>query len=547
MNGMDSFASIVDGRDLPGTAGERSVASPAGGPAFARVGLLSADEAGGALDAARRAFPAWSALSFAERARHLERVRALLAEEADAVAALLTREQGKPAGEAHAAEIFPSLEALKHLAAHAEDVLRETEVESQTLLLAHKECRLLAVPYGVVLVITPWNYPFSIPLICAATALAAGNTVVLKPAPATTLAGLRVGDLFRRAGLPAGVLNVVATDDAVAGALVADARVAKIVFTGSVATGKRIMAAAAANLTPVVLELGGKDPAIVCADADLDQAADGIVWGAFMNAGQTCASVERVYVDASVADAFIEKVVERTRALRVGDPARAETDMGPLTLERQRAIVEEHVADAVARGAVVRTGGARPDGEGFFYPPTVLTGVDHGMRVMREETFGPVLPIMRVAGLDEAIRLANDSEYGLTASGWTRDAATARRLQAELQAGVVSVNDCLSSFGEPTAPWGGFKHSGVGRTHGLSGLREMVQVKYVSRDPARGPKLWWYPYGEELRGLLARSAQALHARALWTRLTSQLALLGSGRFRRRAGLGRVVQNADKLF
>ena len=393
------------------------------------------------------------------------------------------------------------------------------------------------MPYGVVLVITPWNYPFSIPLICAATALAAGNTVVLKPAPATTLAGLKVGDLFRRAGLPPGVLNVVATDDEVAGALTRDPRVDKIVFTGSVATGKRIMAAAAANLTPVVLELGGKDPAIVCADADLDQAADGIVWGAFMNAGQTCASVERVYVDASVADAFTEKVVARTRALRVGDPAHAETDMGPLTLERQRAIVEEHVADAVARGALVRTGGVRPEGEGWFYPPTVLTGVDHGMRVMREETFGPVLPIMKVSGLDEAIRLANDSEYGLTASGWTKDPATARRLQAELQAGVVSVNDCLSSFGEPTAPWGGIKHSGVGRTHGLAGLREMVQMKYVSRDPARGPKLWWYPYGEDLRSLLSRSALALHARSLFTRVASQVALLGSGRFRKRAGLG----------
>ncbi len=539
--------SIVNGRDETGAAGVRDTISPADGRPFAQVSLLSGAQAGAAVEAARAAFPAWSALPFRERARYLLRARDVLVERADEMTRLIAREQGKPEAEGHAAEVLPALDALKHLASSSEEALREEDVESAVLVLAHKEGRLLQVPYGVVLVISPWNYPLSLPLICVATALIAGNTVVLKPAPATTLAGLEVGEIFRRAGLPPGVVNVVATDDAVAAGLVEDPRVGKIVFTGSVATGKRVMAAAAKNLTPVVLELGGKDAAVVCRDADLDLAAQGIVWGAFLNAGQTCASVERVYVEAPVADEFVRKVVERTRALRTGDPGRGDTDMGPLTLERQRRIVEEHVADAVARGAKVETGGETPAGPGFFYPPTVLTNVTHDMRIMREETFGPVLPIMAVSGLDEAIRLANESDYGLTASGWTRDGDTARRLQQELQAGAVSINDCISTFGEPAAPWGGFKQSGIGRTHGLAGLREMVQWKYVTRDPARAPKLWWYPYGEDLRRLMASAVRALHAKSAWARLKAQLALAGSSRFRRRAGVARVVQNADKLL
>lgn len=545
--GLRTHHSIVDGQDAAGTAGFHDAISPADGQPFARTSLLSADQAAAALAAARAAFPAWSALPFRERGRFLLRARAVLVEKADELAALIAREQGKPEAEGHTADILPALDALKHLELHGEDALREEAVESDVLVLAHKEGRLLQVPYGVVLVIAPWNYPLCLPLICAATALVAGNTVVLKPAPATTLIGLQVGEIFRRAGLPPGVLNVVATDDAVAAGLVEDPRVDKIVFTGSVATGKKVMASAAKNLTPVVLELGGKDAAVVCRDADLDLAAQGIVWGAFLNAGQTCASVERVYVEAPVAEAFVRKVIEGTLALRTGDPARTDTDMGPLTLERQRRIVEDHVQDAVARGAKVETGGQVPAGPGFFYPPTVLTNVTHEMRIMREETFGPVLPIMTVANLDEAIRLANQSEYGLTASGWTRDAGTARRLQQELQAGAVSINDCISSFGEPQAPWGGVKQSGIGRTHGLAGLREMVQVKYVSRDQARAPKLWWYPYGEELRGVMHKSVRALHSSSAWARLKSQLSLLGSARFRRRAGIVRVVQNADKLL
>jgi len=539
--------SWVENRPLEGEGGVRPVVHPGSGETFAQASLLSAEQASSAVAAAERAFPAWNALGFRERGRFLLRMAHAIVEEADEIAALIAREQGKPASEAHMVEIFPTLETLKHLALHAEEILREDPVESQVLLFAHKEARLLYVPYGVVLSITPWNYPFSISLTGLAAALAAGNTVVLKPAPATTLVGLKIGELARKAGLPSGVVNVVAVDDSVAAALVEDPRVRKILFTGSVATGRKVMATAAKNLTPVVLELGGKDPAIVCRDADLARAAKGIVWGAFMNCGQTCASVERVYVEEPVAQAFIDLVVEETKRLKVGDPTKPGADVGPMAMERQRRIVEEHVKDALASGARALTGGELPPGPGYFYPPTVLTGVDHSMRIMKEETFGPVLPIMNVPSLDEAIRLANDSEYGLTASGWTRSAETARKLQEGLDAGVVSINDCVSSYGEPTAPWGGVKDSGIGRTHGLAGLKEMVQVKYVTRDTSRRPLLWWFPYGDELERLAPVANRALHAPSFWTRLKNQMKLMTFGRFRRRASIPTIVSNADRLF
>lgn len=539
--------SWISNHEVEGRGGQRPVVSPSSGRPFAQVSLLDAEQMGAALEAAGRAFPAWAGLGFRARGRHLLALRQALLDQGDALAELIAREQGKPSAEAHLVELFPSLEALKHMARHAEDLLKDDALESQVLLFAHKHCRLVYNPLGVVLVITPWNYPLSISLISVATALAAGNTVVLKPAPATTLIGLEIGRLCREVGLPAGVVNVVAVDDALAPALVQDARVAKIVFTGSVATGKRVMAAAAQNLTPVVLELGGKDPAIVCKDADLERAAAGIVWGAFVNSGQTCASVERVYVEQEVAEEFVRRVVAETNKLRQGDPLDPEVDLGPLTMERQRLIVEEHVKDAVQKGARVLTGGQRPDGPGYFYPPTVLTHVDHSMRIMREETFGPVLPIMTVASVEEGLRLANDSEYGLTASGWTRDGEQARRLGQGLRAGVVTINDCVASFGEPTAPWGGLKHSGIGRTHGLLGLREMVQATYVSEDFSRGRALWWFPYGAGFRRTIVDALFAVHQRSLLKRLKHQARLVASRRFLGRVSLLDVLAHLDKLF
>jgi len=544
--GLSAFRSWVAGREVEGRAGLRPAVDPSTGEAFAHSSLLDAAQAADAVGAAQAAFPGWSRTSFRERSRFLDRLRQAVVDEADDVARLVEREQGKPYAEALAAEILPSLEALAHVSAHAEDLLRDDAVEAGQLLLAHKEARIVYAPIGVILAIKPWNYPWAQSLPVLASALAAGNTVVLKPAPAATLVGLRMGALARRAGFPNGVVNVVAVDDGVAASLVEDPRVGKIVFTGSVATGKKVMAAAARNLTPVVLELGGKDAAVVCRDADLDRAAKGIVWAAFLNAGQTCASVERVYVEEPVAEVFLAKVREETARLRVKD-ASGVGELGPLTLERQRRVVEEHVADAVAKGARVLTGGTAPKGPGFFYPPTVLVGVDNTMAIMREETFGPVLPIVTVTSLDEAIRLANDSPYGLTASGWTRSGETAVRLQRELQAGVVSINDHVSSFGEPAAPWGGVKWSGVGRIHGLAGLREMVQTKYVSRDRGRGPELWWYPYDESFASLMSRAVPALYSTSLRRRLAALLGLVRFPRLWRRFGPWRLLANLDKLL
>jgi len=544
--GLPTFHSWVGGREVEGRAGVRPAVAPARGETFAQASLLDAAQAGEAVAAAQAAFPAWSRASFRDRARLLDRLRQAIVDEADEIARLIEREQGKPPAEALVAEVLPSLDALRHLSTHAEDLLRDDAVEAHQLLLAHKDARLVYAPIGVVLAIEPWNYPWAQSVPVVASALVAGNTVVLKPAPATTLVGLRLGALARKAGFPDGVLNAVAVDDAVAASLVEDPRVGKIVFTGSVATGRKVMAAAAKNLTPVVLELGGKDPAIVCRDADLDRAAKGIVWSAFLNAGQTCASVERVYVERPVAEAFLAKVVEEARGVRLADGA-GQGEMGPLTLERQRHVVEEHVADAVAKGARVLVGGTKPEGPGLFYPPTVLADVNHSMTVMRDETFGPVLPVMVVDSLDEAIRLANDSPYGLTASGWTRSEETARRLQRELAAGVVSINDHASSYVEPAAPWGGVKASGVGRIHGLLGLREMVQPKYVSLDRGRGPELWWYPYDAELASLLSRAVPALYSTSFPRRLAAQLGLLRFARFWRRFGPWRLLANLDKLF
>lgn len=468
---------------------------PGTGIEVGRAPLATAEDIRQAVDRAHAAQPAWAKLSFRERGRVILKAREIMLDARDEVALLVSRETGKPIAEALSMEIVPTLDTMHYFANATEDLLRPQRIDIGQYGLMGRSSRLVFKPLGVIGIISPWNFPLATPADEIVMALMAGNAVVLKPSELTPLIALKIGEIFDRAGLPAGLLEIV-TGDGSTGAALIDARVAKIMFTGSVATGKRVAEAAAQYLTPVVLELGGKDPMIVLEDADIQNAARGAVWGAFANSGQACASVERCYVQESVAAKFTEFVVTETRALKQGLGTEKSVDVGAMTNERQRSIVEEHVSDAVQRGATVHTGGRRGSKpEGFFYEPTVLTSVDHSMLIMRDETFGPVLPIMTFRTDDEAIDLANDSMFGLTASIWTRNIARGRRLAERIEAGTVMVNEVVYTHGIAQTPWGGVKDSGYGRTHGRLGLLELVTPTHIHVNRISFlPDLWWFRY-----------------------------------------------------
>ncbi|MEP0775016.1 MAG: aldehyde dehydrogenase family protein [Acidobacteriota bacterium] len=539
-------ASIIANRDTDGPE-LLTARSPATGEALASLRPLDAAGAGAAVAAASAAFPGYSRTPFAERQRWLARWLAIMVDEREELARLVARENGKPVAEVLLVDVFPACDALAYLARHAHRLLGFEPVRPRQVLFAHWRAGYRFDPLGVVAVIAPWNYPVAIPVIEIAAALAAGNTVVFKPASATALTGLAVAEMARRAGFPPGVLNTVVLPGRATDALVDDPRVAKVLFTGSVAIGRRVAQRCAARLAPCQLELGGKDAAVVAADAHLERTARGLVWGAFMNSGQTCASIERVYVEQSIFEPLLQRVVELTQQLKVGDPLAEDTDLGPMTTAEQREEVHRQVSAALAAGARALTGGALPAGSGYFYPPTVLVGVSDDMDVMTEETFGPVLPMVPVASLEEGVRRANASRFGLTASVWTRSRATALRLQRELEAGVVTVNDHVVAFGEVTGSWGGLRESGIGRSHGRYGLLELCNIKYVTWDSGTDRATpWYYPYDQDFGRFIRAGIPALYASGR-QKIASLLELASTRRFRTRARLGSVVANADRLF
>lgn len=476
-------------------AGEIVSYDPATGEEIGRAPLCSAEEVEQAVHRARAAQPAWARLSFRQRGRVILAARKLMLSERDDIAGLISKETGKPVAEALSMEIVPTLAAMHYFAHASESLLRPQKIDIGQYGLMGRSSRIVFRPLGVIGIISPWNFPLATPADEVVMALMAGNAVVLKPSELTPLIALKLGDIFRRSSLPPGLFEV-ATGDGLTGAAVIDARVDKIMFTGSVVTGKRVAAAAAKYLTPVVLELGGKDPMIVLEDADIENAARGAVWGAFANSGQACASVERCYVQESIAPEFIKRVVAETRKLKQGVGTEEAVDIGAMSNERQLQIVEEHVNDAEQRGAKVLTGGRRgANPNGFFYEPTVLINVDHEMTIMRDETFGPVLPVMTFKSEDEAIKLANDSVYGLTASVWTKNIGRGRRIAKQIEAGTVMVNEVVYTHGIAQTPWGGVKESGYGRTHGRMGLLELVQPQHIHVNRLSFvPDLWWFRY-----------------------------------------------------
>ena len=514
----------------PSVAGQDFVDSvnPATGEVVERIPATPLSAIPAIFETTHAAQKEWAAWPLSERCAMLRKLRDAIFECRDDIADIVTRETGKPRAEAILAEVLLALDTANFLARQAPRWLRPERVPHHNIALKAKSGWLEFEPHGVVAIISPWNFPFAIPMTELIPALVAGNFVLLKPSELTPSTGVLVGELIDRAGFPKGLLQILQGGGEV-GAAIIEAGPAKVFFTGSVATGRRIAEACASKLIPSVLELGGKDAMIVLADADLDVTSSAAVWGGFTNCGQACLSVERIYVEQSIAERFTQLCVEKTRKLRLGSPADLEADIGPMIRERQLEKVEQQLRDAEERGAKILAGGnRRPDLGPNFLEPAVVINVDHSMQLMREETFGPVLAIRSVASVDEAIALANDSPFGLSASIWTGNARRGRELASRIRAGSVMINDVASYYGISEAPHGGPGWSGWGRTHSRLGLLEMVQVKYVDVDRLpRFAKPWWYGYSEDFSAAAGSMVEALFAPSWKRRLQAMVGKRGA--------------------
>jgi acyl-CoA reductase-like NAD-dependent aldehyde dehydrogenase len=495
-----------------GAVGDIAVENPATGEVIAHVPDLGPEQIADLARRGRAAQPGWEALGFEGRGRVLRRAQRWLMEHSDRVIDTIVSETGKAWEDAQTAEVAYGANAFGFWAKQAPRYLADERVRSAAIFVRGKRLVLRYRPLGLVGVIGPWNYPLTNSFGDCIPALAAGNSVIVKPSEITPLTSLLLAEGLRECGIPDDVFQV-ATGRGPTGEALVDA-VDMIMFTGSTATGRRVMERAARTLTPLSLELGGKDPMIVLSDADLERAANAAVYYSMLNTGQTCISIERVYVEAPVYDAFVARVTEKARALRHGPPAGpGSVDVGAMTHGPQVDIVERHVEDARARGARVVVGGRREDRAGHWFEPTVLVDVNQDMAIMREETFGPTLPIMKVADADEAVRLANDSPYGLGAAVYGRDIAHGEEIARRLESGAVCVNDALLNYYALELPMGGTKASGMGYRHGPGGIRKFTQHQalLISRFHLRRD-VHMYPYRARTSRLLQRGLRVLYGR-----------------------------------
>lgn len=474
--------------------------NPATGARIDAVANTPVEEIPAIFEHARQAQAIWAEKSFGQRRKHLLKMRDYIRDNADELARIVSDGNGKTRLDALATEVLPCLLACSWYGDNAGKVLKPEIREPSSLLWVGKRSEIRYEPLGVVGIISPWNYPLAIPFGEIVMGLMAGNAVVLKVAAATPLVGKAIEDIIAAGELPEGLFSHIVGSGGQVSSAMFENGINKLFFTGSVPAGKQLMAQAAETLTPVSLELGGKDPMIVLADADLERAANGAAWAGYQNAGQSCGGVERIYVHESVYQSFVDLLAAKTNELRHGVPNdHCGVDLGSMTTPKQRETVARQLAEAIADGAkIVAQSQGVGNQDGHFHPATLVTDVHHDMTLMREETFGPIIPVMSFKTEDEAVALANDCTMALTASVWTRNTARGKKLANRVKGGVVAINDHLYTHGMSDLPWGGPGESGIGRTHGPEGLLEMSKTKVVNWDWLRAKRnLWWYPQDKQ--------------------------------------------------
>ncbi len=466
----------------------------------------------------------WASSSIKTRIEYISKVRDYIVQNAEEIAEVISMDNGKTRVDAMSAEVFPAVTAISYYMKHAKKFLKSKFVMPGSILLANKLSKIERVPYGVVGIISPWNYPFSIPMSEVVMAILAGNVVILKAATQTQMVGRKIEECF--SGLPRGVFSYVNTPGKVAGDILLENNIDKLFFTGSEKVGKSLMKKASETLTPHVLELGGNDAMLVCEDANVYRAASGAVWAGLSNCGQSCGGVERIYVHRNVYAEFLTILSKKVESLRVGQDRNFNVDLGVMTTASQIETVDKHIKDATSKGAVVfaQSGYGRDNNT---IPARVLTGVNHDMAIMKEETFGPVLCVMAVEYMGQAVKLANDSDLGLSASVWSKSGKNAKELASQLEVGTVTINDHLMSHGLAETPWGGFKSSGIGRSHGKIGFDEMTQPRVIVNDvlPFVKQNMWWHPHDKKIFDGLHGAIKVLCEKSLVQRVKGVAPLL----------------------
>ncbi|MCP2519418.1 aldehyde dehydrogenase family protein [SCandidatus Aminicenantes bacterium Aminicenantia_JdfR_composite] len=492
--------------------------NPATGEKIGAVIVSSKEDVKKAYEKAEKAFETWKEIPLNKRLKLMKKVKRIILETKDEIAELITLETGKPLMESFSSDICASLDALVYYIKNAKKILKKEKIKFYQPFLWGKRAWIEYEPLGPIAVISPWNYPLSLPLATIIPAILAGNTVLFKPSEYTPLVGKKIKDIFDTAGFPEGVLNIL-YGGAEVGKVLIKTPVKKIFFTGSSSAGKEIMKDCSESLKPFVFELGGKDSMIILKDADLNLTVEGAIFGTLFNCGQTCSSVERIFIEEDISEDFIKRLKSRLEKLEIGNGINENIEIGPLQNLQQYNKVKEHLIDSLDNGAKIVIQMRSHNLNKLFFPPTILTNLRPDTKSMIEETFGPLIRIIPVKNWEEAVRLSNSSKMGLSASIWTKNIPLAKEIAKKLEVGTVWINNVLYSFNAMQCPWGGVKESGIGRVHGKYGLLEAVNPKLICMEKQRKKgEFWWFPYTKDKVEILKKGFDFIFGKGILKRI-----------------------------